>query len=242
MARTPKRPNWTGRLVPITNRPRYELQVVVDALNGKIRQEQVLGEEDAFAEKKRREEAPLILREIVRLWQLSGPNLFRFSVNNRDLWAEVDGYWKTIPLYLVGSPNGGGALLWNDRPSRNPRREALRFFINLLMNPECDKLAGPCERCDRYYIRKTVRNKSYCSRSCGTQATALAATKKTRAEAHANKLRTARALISRYEAIRTKVPWKQWVSLRGEISPRFLTRAVNKGELKTPLRKSNKET
>jgi len=176
-----------------------------------------------------------------RRWQLSGPNLVRFSVENRESWAQVNEYWKTIPFQLVGAPTGGGAFFWNDHPSRDPHREALRFFINLLMNPEYDKLAGPCERCGRYYIRKTVRNKSYCSRSCGTQATALAATKKKRAEAHARKLRTTRELISRYEAIRTKVPWKLWVSLRGEISPRFLIRAVNRGELTAPNRGSAKE-
>jgi hypothetical protein len=245
MPRKPTTANWTGRIVPVTNRPRYELQKFVNALNGHLRQEEALGLEQYRADETRRREAPIHLRTIVSRWQTSGPDLFRFSLDNRELWAEIFQYWKTMPTLLVGAPGGGAAIGWNSIPDFDPRREALRWFIEFVFNPDCGKLAGPCARCGNFYIRRSARNKCYCSRSCGTKATAEIATAKRRNEERAGKLRTAAQLCQRWETTRTTLDWKQWVSSsapKGEITPKFLTRAVNKGELTKPNRRSAKET
>jgi hypothetical protein len=238
MTRHTKRVNWTGRVVPVTNRPLYELQQVVNALNGKLRWEEVIGSDDLYAEEKRQREAPPLLREIVRRWQLSGPNLDKFSIDNRALWAEVDEHWKKTPVQLVGAPTGGAAIWWNSFPMRNPREEALRWFIWLLVNPECARLAGPCARCKSYYIRGSARNKVYCSRSCGTRATALAATRKRRDEEHADKLLRAAEAAREWTTARTKKEWKAWVSGRyPDITAKFLTRTVNKDQLNPPTKR-----
>ena len=145
---------------------------------------------------------------------------------------------------LLPASGGGARIGWNSWPDMDPKGEALRWFFEFLMNPECCKLAGPCDRCGKYYVRKSAQNKRYCSRSCGTKASATAATKRAREEKHKWKLAHAREAIWQYEKSRTKLPWKEWVAKRergAEITPKFLTRAVNSGQLQAPSRTSSKE-
>jgi hypothetical protein len=232
---------WTGRLVPVANRPRYELQRTVDALNGKLPCEQVLGPDDALVQERRFKQTPPLLRRLVQAWLLSGPDLGKFSFDQRQMWADVDRYWKSAtrlnPLRIVGAPGGGAAFFLNCCPEPDPYDEALRWFTELLFNPECNRLAGPCPRCGNYYIRRSARNKVYCSRSCGTRATALAATRERRDEEHADKLRRAAQAAREWTIARTKKEWKPWVSGRHpDITPKFLTRAVNKRELEPPTK------
>src|SRR5271157_722649 len=111
---------------------------------------------------------------------------------------------------------------------------ALRFHVGTL-NPEWDKLAGPCERCRRYYLKKRASQKVYCSRRCGNAATAVARTRERLAREHAEKLRRAQAVMRKWTTARTKDDWKVFVSKREpDITSKFLTRAVNKGELRPP--------
>jgi hypothetical protein len=238
-------PNWTGRIVPLANRPVYELQQSVNALNGKLREEQSLGSEDELAQERRIKETPQRFRELVQAWQLSGPDLFQFSHDHRIKWADVARYWeegrRLNPLLLLGAPGGGAGLGMNNRPEIDPYKEALRLFIELLLNPACDKLSGPCPRCRNYYICRSARNKVYCSRSCGTRATALAATRKRREQEHVSKLLRATVAAGEWSTTRTSKEWKTWVSRRHpEITVRFLTRAVNNGQLESPTKGQKK--
>ena len=228
-------------MVPVSNQPRYWLEQTVDALNGKLRWEQELGADDALVQERRFKETPPLLRKLVQAWQSSGPDLVRFSRDQRKMWKDVDRYWvagrRLNPLLLLGAPGGGAGIGQNNRPERDPYKEALRLFIELLLNPACDKLAGPCPRCGNYYIRRSTRNKVYCSRSCGTRATAFTATRKRRDEEHADKLLRAAEAAREWTIARTKKEWKPWVSGRHPgITVRFLTRAVNNGELKPPTK------
>lgn len=226
-------------MVPVTNQPRYWLERSVQALNGDLRWEQVAGPEEALAQERRFKETPPLLRKLVQAWQESGPDLVNFSRHQPKMWTELDRYWKAVNqqnlILLVGAPSGGAAFFMNSHTERDPYNEALRLFLELLVNPECDRLAGPCSRCGNYYIRRLVRNKVYCSRSCGTRATALAATKKRRDEEHADKLKRADESIRKWEKC-PKGDWKAFVTERGDISVKFLTRAVNNGELTPPTK------
>lgn len=228
-------------MVPVTNQPLYSLKQSVNALNGKLPWEEEHGPDDALVQKRRFKETPPMLRKLVQAWQASGPDLFRFSLDQRQMWKDVDRYWvagrRLNPLLLLGAPGGGAGIGQNHRPERDPYKEALRLFIALLFNPQCDKLAGPCPRCGNYYIRRSARNKVYCSRSCGTRATALAATRKRREEEHADNLLRAAVAAREWTRARTKKEWKPWVSCRVPgITAKFLTRAVNKGELEPPTK------
>ena len=117
---------------------------------------------------------------------------------------------------------------------------ALRFHVGTL-NPEWDKLAGPCARCGRYYLKKRASQKVYCSRRCGNAATATKRTRQRLDKEHADKLRRAAAAgqkwVKERQQSRTRKDWKQRVSeIEPGITPKFLTRAVNKGELKAPTK------
>lgn len=213
----------------------------MDRLNGTFEWGKADGPEHALAQEKRSVETAARLRELVRAWQLSGPHLYEFSRQQRTMWTEVHRYWvegrKLNPLLLLGAPGGGAGIGMNCRPESDPYKEALRLFIELLLNPECHKLAGPCSRCEKYYVRRSARNKIYCSRSCGTRATALAATRKRRDEEHADKLARAAAAAQEWTVARTNKDWKSCVSRRHpDITVRFLTRALNKGQLKLPTK------
>ena len=216
---------------------REELQAVVDALNGKQIFREWEGEEfgDYFEILR---EAPPILRQLVQAWQWSGPDLERFHRDNPETWSTVCQHLKQKPPLLCYSPGSGGAsLIGSPFPNNTPSKEAVRLFIMLILNPEWERLAGPCARCGNYYIRRTARNKAYCSRSCGTHATALAATKRKREEDRAEKLSRVTQLCRQWRTTRTKQDWKSWISEQSpDITKTFLTRAVNSGELKPPVR------
>jgi hypothetical protein len=241
MPRKRKREEGTGR-VAIGPSHGYRLQQFVNALNGTLRAEETLGPEQETADQKRMREAPVQLREMVATWQryISGGR--RPSREMGKLWEEASEYWRKIPTRrLVPTAQGSAAIWWNNIPDMDPRGEALRWFVDFLLNPEYAKLAGPCARCGNYYIRRSARNKCYCSRSCGTKATATAATKKARQAEHESKLERARDAIRKYKTSATRTDWKVWVSLKAGITQRFLTRAVNHEELQEPIRRARRE-
>ena len=121
-------------------------------------------------------------------------------------------------------------------PGATPYQEALRFFVLLLINPEWKRLAGPCARCGAYYIKKRASQKVYCSRRCGNAATAIIRTREQRQAYHADKLHRAAEAASVWSVTPSKLDWKQWVCHKhSDITAKFLTRAVNTGELKTPV-------
>jgi hypothetical protein len=108
------------------------------------------------------------------------------------------------------------------------------------MSSACEKLGGPCTKCDRYYIKQTLRDSEFCSRKCASHATQTRINK----ELHEKKLDASRSAIKNYRSRPKKyagMGWKQWVELATEdefpqdaITAKFLTRAVNNGELRPP--------
>ena len=64
----------------------------------------------------------------------------------------------------------------------------MTLFHLLTVIPRCDKIAGPCPRCDRYYIKKRASQTVYCSRRCGNAATAVARTRERIASERRDKL------------------------------------------------------
>jgi hypothetical protein len=191
-------------------------------------------------------ELRLALTRLIKSWQASGPNLKKMMHADFAQWGDVQESWKATWL---PTPTGRAhLLLFPDLPAGHmekgqdgtyrptPQGGALLLFYSLTLNPEWDKLGGPCERCTRYYVMNTVRHKKYCSRRCSSFATAIASTRKRLDEEHADKLRRAKAAAQMWSENRTSLDWKQWVSRKEpDITPKWLTRAVNKGELGVPL-------
>jgi hypothetical protein len=116
---------------------------------------------------------------------------------------------------------------------RPERFAALLFHVGTL-NPQWDKLAGPCARCGRYYIKNRASQKVYCSRKCGNAATAVERTRERIKAERKDKLDRAKKAVKKWTRATTRLDWKSWVAQKAKIDPRFLTRAVHKGDLVPP--------
>lgn len=178
------------------------------------------------------------LERLVQLWLNMNPDL---DGAWNPIWAG-DGYediresWQCYFDMTQGTRRChlqlGPRFKWDTGP---PEKRARMLFGRLLLVPECEKLAGPCPRCGRYFIKKTLKQKLYCSRSCGSRESAEVATYKRREEEHAEKLTRAMKTTALWNPRRSRQSWKEWVSSRHpDITPKWLTRAVHRGELTDP--------
>ena len=145
----------------------------------------------------------------------------------RTIWIPTDG--AKARLYFVPDYEKLEELLGSARvsikgPGDNreaaPEVETLCLFHRLTVNPLCGNLAGPCPRCDRYYIKKRASQTVYCSRRCGNAATAVARTRERIASERGEKLARAQAATKKWKATATQQDWKAWVA-----SKQGLTRA-----------------
>ena len=103
-----------------------------------------------------------------------------------------------------------------------------------------------CVRCGQFYLAKSDRTgRKYCSQRCSSFDTAVKSTKKRRKQDHEAKLRRVQQRIHRFEGLRaqareqiadTKGGWQLWVAEQTgpDVTQRFVTRALNKGELTPP--------
>jgi hypothetical protein len=182
------------------------------------------------------------LLRLVRAWKESGSDLRKMKVapadipfGSRDLLSamqqlyEWNVTWDGVRLCIAGL-----------RPGKN-HDAALWYFVRLLLSSECEYLGGPCTKCGRYYVKQSLRkDREFCSHKCASHATQSRINKKL----HDEKLDAARSAIKNYRSRPKKyadMGWKEWVELATEdefpqepITPKFLTRAVNNGELLPP--------
>ena len=236
----PKAVGWLGSGLQAEE----ELRCVVWALNGDslFALEQPATEREWQLYDKLLREAPGKLQQLVEAWNRSGRNLKTMWRDSYVTALYIHEFSKKHPVRLAWAGTGTDVdHPFLDRHGRTPDEEAARLFLTLIFNPQKEKLGGPCSGCGRYYIRRTAGNTTYCSRSCGTRATAIATTKRRRAREHDDKMRRARLAAEQWAKLqrtgRTKKGWKEWVfKAEPDIKPNFLTRAVNRGELKEPVR------
>lgn len=163
-------------------------------------------------------------------------------------------YGESLPLWgAVFQTNGTGLrvrLVPDDtrmpRPvTRNDTRMRIACvrFVQFLLSESRESLAGPCKwkRCDKYFLLKGNRRTTYCSRPCCQLASAARHTIELRKDTREKKLRVAAELTEKWRTARTKDDWKHWVSkqpagVQAEITPKFLTRAVNRYGLLAPTK------
>jgi hypothetical protein len=175
------------------------------------------------------------LQRLVKAWFASGPNLKKMLHADHRLWGDVQNSWRS--LYVPTNTGRAHIALFPEGPGENkesPQDEARRLFAALTLNPQNTLLAGPCARCGNYYLKKTRRQKVYCSQRCGTTATALSAVSKKRADEHAQGLRSARAALLAWKPTSNEEGWKKAISRRTNLTVQWLSRAANKGELSPP--------
>jgi hypothetical protein len=174
------------------------------------------------------------LRKLVKEWQDSGPNMELLIERNPSLWEKI----KRVTIELKSTSTGGVRVEPGAIPQEKslPRFDLLvhAFFLLLIMNPYWNRLGGPCARCDNYYVKKTNRQKVYCSKHCGLMETSINANRKRRSRLHIEKVEKARIVIAKWETTRTKRNWKTWVSEKTGFTINWLTRAVARGDLHEP--------
>ena len=176
------------------------------------------------------------LRGLVKEWQDSGPNIEVMIERNPALWEKI----QRVSIEL--RPTNTGAVRVD--LAAVPQEEGLSrfdlfvysFFLLLTMNPYWNRLGGPCARCLNYYVKKTSRQKVYCSKRCGLMETSIEANRRRGSGLHKEKVEKALGFISKWEFTRTKQPWKVWVSEKSGYSRTWLTRAVTRGDLHEPGR------
>lgn len=209
---------------------RRDLDHIVDVLNQKLR-----GGTWPYAE--------ALIRLIERLKDCGG-NLKQMMDDDPELAKVVAGACVTrwMPstdrgAYPVLQPSAEIQALSPTPDSPQELKERAELLAALLfhvgtLNPEWDKLAGPCARCGRYYVKKRASQKVYCSRRCGNAATAVERTRERIKAERRDKIDRAKMAMKEWKRAKTLQDWKRWVSQKTGIDLRFLTRNF-KGELTT---------
>jgi len=179
-------------------------------------------------------EMRLELRRLVSVWLESGPNLAKLFKNDPELERRTM-HGRTL---LTPTKTGRGHLHWQpeipDEDIHSQKDLALNHFMGLIANPAWELLGGPCTRCKNYYLKNTKGQKSYCSRTCSSAATAIPATKIRRQREHAEKIKRAQEFIHKWAEAKRRLDWKSWVCSQTGYTGRWLTRAVNQRLLRPP--------
>lgn len=230
----PKIDPGTGKRWTLADQGKAALNEICDALNSETHRE-----------------LKFHLRAWVEAWRASGPNLKKMigglpdpqktalPIAMRTLTTPTNGAKAEllfVPDYPVLEGLLGEQRVWLKKADNKltPEVEAMILFHLLTVAPGCEKIAGPCQRCDRYYIKKRASQKVYCSRRCGNAATAVVRTRERIADERKDKLLRAKAAMKKWKPTATRLDWKHWVCEKTGIDPRFLTRAVSKGHLVPP--------
>lgn len=185
------------------------------------------------------EDYQLELREYVSRWKASGPNLFKLFAQDPELAKKG----KTGATTFWPSNTGRGYLEWSSDFSdedASPEGRALHYFFQLIANPKWRMLAGPCKRCNDYFLAETVRERTYCSRTCSGAETAIAAMKKKRDAERKERIALAKKAIRKWKETKTRLDWKKWVAYEIGSSQKWLSHAVNRRDLKEPIKKRAK--
>ena len=177
------------------------------------------------------------LRAIVKSWQESGPNLEVWAARNPEIWDKI----KHVSVQLIPTCTGTAkpdflAVLPNEKAAQGAEFWKLSLFLMLVMCRHWDKLAGPCPRCDMFYVKKTKRQKVYCSKRCGLIETSVKANRRRRGKLHKQRLAAATRHIEKWLERPRRSDWKTWVSSQMGCTKHWLTRVFNRGELIVPKR------
>jgi hypothetical protein len=214
----------------------------------------------AVLNKKEQPEVRPLLLGLVTAWERSGRNLLKMmkvaaldslkegkdpAEEFRTLYGKLMGSWELawVPM------ESGGAYIWlvpfgrrlaSGRIWLTPEDKAFQLFYLLTLGPHglwekfCD---SPCARCGKYFIKKRSNHKVYCGRYCAHIATAKKSTRERLDREHKKNVTSVQAAIEKWDALKRRPVsgWKEWVSKKVPgITPKFLTRAVNKRELIPP--------
>jgi hypothetical protein len=132
-----------------------------------------------------------------------------------------------VRLYEFGQLSAMGVIREQGRYANHWR------FVELLRNPLRADIRV-CDRCGRWFLNQSGhRNKRFCARRCAVLNAVTRSVKKRREKNRSDKLQRARRAIRDWTP-RVGSDWKDWTAKRTGLSSKFITRAVNRGELRLP--------
>jgi len=151
-------------------------------------------------------------RALVDRW-FEAQSLGEMLQRDRGLWWDLE-----RALQARFTPDGKGGKWSSNYPPRapnTPEQWAIRWFALLLLNPLCEKLGGPCERCDCYYIKARSNQKKYCGGRCAGLASAKRYT-------------VAQATAEREALVESAARfWPQWTERKHPIRSFWVAKRVN---------------
>jgi hypothetical protein len=153
---------------------RRQMSNLVDALNRtRVRTYRKDQPNETRVVRLRESDMQIELRRLIKLWMRSGPHLVKMFKKEPALGRRA----QEGKVSFYAASGGRGYLEWlpivTDAAYHSPQDQAFELFMTLITNPQWELLGGPCRRCSDYYLKKTKRQRAYCSRTCSSTATAV---------------------------------------------------------------------
>jgi hypothetical protein len=177
-----------------------------------------------------------LLRLYVNRWLQAGKNAHKLRATIGDMTAPALTHVR--PSLLVQEDGSVSIEPIGDATGIDERvLFASWYFLDLLLNPFRELLAGPCERCGRYFLNASGHmNKRWCSQRCKEGA------KKRAMRTRELAIKLSRAVVEIRILASTsarRLPpfrgdWKREVARRIGVTPKWLTRYINQKELSVP--------
>lgn len=181
------------------------------------------------------------LRKLLHKWRDSGPNLAALWANDSVLEKEMKSVW--VGRLEVDRHGQAHIVLTPTKWRASSAYEyAVGLFVALTLNRDFNRVAGPCtyHRCGRYFLQKGKRASIYCSRRCCQAQSATQHTQRRLTEERLDKLRRVGSAIKLWRKTAGKPDWRTFVCTREpDVTAKFLTRAVNSGDLQAPEKRNS---
>jgi hypothetical protein len=156
------------------------------------------------------------LKNLVERWKASGPNLQKMVHEDDDLWKDLQAAW--LPEWF---PSPGARAFYALLPGTlghdddTHSRRARSLFAALVVNPHCELLGGPCDRCHRYFLKSRRSQKRFCGQRCASLDSA-------------KRSAVAKATAERKSLLESAARfWPRWTERKHPIRSLWVARRVN---------------
>jgi hypothetical protein len=135
------------------------------------------------------------------------------------------------------TPNHGAVLYWPTYVgSIGAKNDAVRLFIELFTS-RLGRQMGKCKHdgCGRYYFSPSCRKIEYCpGGQCSHNQTSRESNQRRRKKERSEILQRITKTITEWGQHRHRLDWKPWTAQQAGVTTKFITQAVNRGELMPP--------
>lgn len=182
-------------------------------------------------------EAGKQITELVRTW-LDSTSMHAF-MNAHPEWRGYLQDMSARPVFCESMESRRGSYVLEVAPDiyralPEPVGTVRLFMTLLFTNPMCDRLAGPCQRCEKFFVKKRNRRgyRKVCSQRCKSLIAATKSAKAAEERKRKEKLERIRAAIPRWKP--RHGDWKRYVALEAHVPITFITRHVNNNNIQPP--------